>query len=161
MNILCQSQNKYETLEDSPELKPFFSRFDFHGKGEGFGVVEKREEQMDQRLDSAKCYREKKAETILWTDRESILRGRATEYNPQGRRRDRCHPLQLSRGGGVAEKEPHGIGRQKAPVKSLFQYLSGSQSIPVPQLLRPGGSRPLGRQLNNVCEIHFQTAPVV
>lgn len=81
---------------------------------------------MYQKLDSVKCYREKKAETITWTVSPFGNEGppRTTHRENGG---DRCHPLHLSRGSRVAGKEHHGIGRQKAPIKSLFQYLSNSQ----------------------------------
>lgn len=81
---------------------------------------------MYQKLDSVKCYREKKAEAITRTVNPFGNEG-APSTTPRENGGDRCHPLHLRRGSRVAGKGHHGIGRQKASVKSLSQYLSNSQ----------------------------------
>lgn len=70
-------------------------------------------------------YLEKKAETILWT--VSPFGNEGPPSTAHRERRGQMPPLHLSGGSRVAGKEHHGMGRQKAPVKSLFQYVSNSQ----------------------------------
>lgn len=80
---------------------------------------------MDQKLDSVRCYREKKAETILRTVTPSAMKAHLIQ--PTGRKEEAMPPpLHLSGAAGWQEENTLGWEGRR-PVRSLSRYLSNSQ----------------------------------